>query len=196
MKKERKEELAERLFPTAKAFETWLAKNHAKSPGLLLRIAKKGSGRKSVTYAEALEIALCYGWIDGQRSAKDEETFTQRFTPRTKRSLWSQINRDKTAALIAAGRMQEAGLREIERAKADGRWEAAYYGQKTATVPDDLAAALAASPKAKAFFEQLDSQNRYAILFRIGNVKRAETRARKIAGYVAMLERGEKIHVA
>jgi uncharacterized protein YdeI (YjbR/CyaY-like superfamily) len=189
-----KEELEQRLFATPKAFETWLAKNHAKSPGLWLRLGKKGAVRKSVTYAQALEVALCYGWIDGQRNTWDEETFVQRFTPRTKRSPWSKINTEKANALIAAERMQPPGLAEIERAKADGRWEAAYAGQRDIGVPDDLAAALAKNAKARKVFEQLDRVNRYAILYRIGSVKRAETRARKIAGYVEMLERGEKIH--
>jgi uncharacterized protein YdeI (YjbR/CyaY-like superfamily) len=182
-------------FKTLKAWEAWLKKNHAKSEGIWIRFGSKGSGIPSITYAEAVEGALCYGWIDGQRNKDEVEgTWLQRYTPRRKNSLWSKINRDKAEALIAAGRMQPPGLAEIERAKADGRWEKAYYGQKEATVPDDLAAALAANPRARKFFETLDRVNRYAIVFRIGSVKRAETRARKIAEYVEMLARGEKLH--
>jgi uncharacterized protein YdeI (YjbR/CyaY-like superfamily) len=184
-----------RPFKTLKAWETWLRKNHAKSDGIWIRFGSKGSGIPSITYAEAVEGALCWGWIDGQRNKDEVEgTWLQKYTPRRKNSLWSKINRDKAEALIAAGRMRPPGLAEIERAKADGRWNKAYYGQKEATVPDDLAAALAANPRAAKFFETLDRVNRYAILFRIGNVKRAETRARKIAEFVAMLARGEKVH--
>lgn len=182
-------------FATPRAFETWLAKNHEKSAGLWLRIAKKGAGQTSVTYAEALEVALCYGWIDGQKGKGDDDTtWLQKFTPRSKRSIWSKINREKALALIEAGRMKPAGLREIERAKADGRWEAAYDGQRTATVPDDLAAALAKNAKARRMFETLNSVNRYAILFRIGNAKKPETRARRIEQFVEMLARGETLH--
>lgn len=181
-------------FKTAKAWETWLARNHAKSSGVWLRIAKKDSGTKSVSYAEALDVALCYGWIDGQKGKGDEETWLQRFTPRGARSIWSRINRDKALALIAEGRMKAAGLAEVERAKRDGRWDAAYEPQHTSTVPPDLEAALNAKPAALAFFKTLDSANRYAILWRIANAKKAETRAKRIATFVAMLARGEKIH--
>ena len=181
-------------FKTHKSWETWLAKNHAKSSGVWLRIAKKDSGRTSVSHAEALDVALCYGWIDALRKAADAETFLQRFTPRRARSIWSKINREKIAALIAAGRMKPPGLREVERAKQDGRWEAAYDSQSKATVPPDLEAALKANPKARKFFETLDSQNRYAILFRTASAKRPETRARRIAQFVAMLAEGRKIH--
>jgi len=135
--------LAIRSFANAAAWEVWLAANQETSPGIWLRIAKKASERKSVSHPEALDVAICYGWIDGQRKSADDESFLQKFTPRGKRSIWSKINREKVDALIAAGRMQPAGKREVERAKADGRWEAAYDGQRTATVPDDLAAALA-----------------------------------------------------
>ena len=186
--------LAIRSFANAAAWEVWLAANQETSPGIWLRIAKKASERKSVSHPEALDVAICYGWIDGQRKSADDESFLQKFTPRGKRSIWSKINREKVDALIAAGRMQPAGKREVERAKADGRWEAAYDGQRTATVPDDLAAALAKNAKARRFFEQLNSQNRYAILFRIANAKKSETRARRIANFVAMLARSEKIY--
>ncbi|HVR39257.1 MAG TPA: YdeI/OmpD-associated family protein [Thermoanaerobaculia bacterium] len=181
-------------FKTAKAFETWLARNHAKSDGVWLRIAKKGSGETSVSHAEALDVALCYGWIDALRRSCDDAWFLQRFTPRTRKSIWSKINREKVLALIEAGRMKEAGLKEIERAKADGRWDRAYAGQRTAEVPPDLAAALKKNRAALAFFETLDSKNRYAVLFRIGNAKKEETRARRIATFVEMLAKGEKIY--
>ena len=182
------------LFADARAWERWLAANHDESQGVYLAIAKKDAGRASVTHLDALDVALCYGWIDGVRNKLDEASFLQSFGPRRARSTWSQINRDKVAALIAAGRMRPPGQAEIDRAKADGRWDAAYAGSKSIVVPDDLAAALAARPKAKAFFATLSSQNRYAILFRTGNVKRAETRGKKIAGYITMLERGETIY--
>ena len=183
-----------RRFTTADAFHTWLAKNHSTSRGLWLRIAKKASGVKSVTYAEALDIALCYGWIDGQRKALDETYFLQLFTPRTKRSVWSKINRGKVADLIAAERMQPAGHAEIERAKADGRWESAYDSVKNATVPDDLQKFFDKNPRAKTFFESLTSQNRYAILWRLMTAKRPETRAKRFAQFTEMLKKGEKIH--
>jgi uncharacterized protein YdeI (YjbR/CyaY-like superfamily) len=182
------------LFKTQRAWETWLAKHHAKSPGIWMRIARKGSDLSSVTYLEALEVALCYGWIDGLRKSFDAETFIQKLTPRRKRSMWSKINREKALALIESGRMKPAGLAEVERAKADGRWEAAYDSWKTATVPDDLAAALARNAKARAFFETLSSRNRYAILFRITSAKKSETRQRRIARFVEMLARGETLY--
>jgi len=182
-------------FKTLKAWEAWLKKNHAKSDGIWIRFGSKGSGIPSLTYPEAVEGALCWGWIDGQRNKDDVEgTWLQKYTPRRKTSMWSKINRDKADALIAAGRMQPPGLAEIERAKEDGRWEKAYYGQKESKVPEDFAAALAKNAKARKFFESLDSVNRYAFVFRIGNVKRAETRARKIETYVEMLANGEKLH--
>jgi uncharacterized protein YdeI (YjbR/CyaY-like superfamily) len=182
------------LFSDAGAWEKWLAANHDKSQGVYLAIAKKDSGRASVTHMEALDVALCHGWIDGVRNKLDEVSFLQSFGPRRARSIWSVINRDKVAALIAAGRMRPAGQAEVDRAKADGRWDAAYAGSKTIQVPADLEKALAASPKGKAFFATLSSQNRFAILFRIGNVKKAETRARNVAKFVGMLERGETIY--
>lgn len=181
-------------FADAASWEKWLAKNYDKSPGVYLAIAKKDTGLQSVSHQEALDISLCYGWIDGVRNSLDGERFLQSFGPRRARSTWSQINRDKVTALIAAGRMRPPGQAEIDRAKADGRWDAAYAGQRTITVPADLQQALDAKPKAKAFFATLSSQNRFAILFRVGNVKKEETRARNIAKFVAMLERGETIY--
>jgi uncharacterized protein YdeI (YjbR/CyaY-like superfamily) len=148
----------------------------------------------TVTHPEALDEALCHGWIDGQRRALDETHFLQRFTPRRERSRWSKINRDKATELIRSGAMRPAGQREVDRARADGRWDAAYEGQRTATVPPDLRRALDANEPAAAFFETLDSANRYAILYRIDEAKRPETRARRIEKYVDMLTRGEKLH--
>ncbi len=178
----------------ADAWERWLEEHGAESKGVWLAIPKQGSGRSSPTYAEALDAALCFGWIDGQKAPLDASFFLQRFTPRGARSIWSQRNRDHIDRLIAAGRMRPAGLAEVERAKADGRWDAAYAGQASAEVPEDLRAALDAEPRAAGLFAELDSTNRYAILFRVTNVKRAETRARKIAEYVAMLARGETLY--
>ncbi|GAB3122248.1 YdeI/OmpD-associated family protein [Glaciibacter psychrotolerans] len=172
----------------------WLAVNGTDSPGVQIAIARKGSALPSVTYAEAVETALCFGWIDGRRTGLDETHYLQLFTPRRTRSIWSQINTERATTLIKSGRMMPAGLAEVERAKADGRWQAAYAPASTIQVPDDLTVALAAAPEATAVFENLDSTNRYAILFRIANVKRAETRARKIAEYVGMLGRGETIY--
>lgn len=182
------------VFSSAAEWRAWLEVHGAESTGVQLALGKKGSGIPSVSYLEALETALCFGWIDGQRNRLDETHFRQLYTPRGPRSIWSQINRDRVQALIDAGLMTPAGLAEIDRAKADGRWEAAYAPASTITVPDDLAAALAASPAALALFEQLDSANRYAMLFRIANVKRAETRERKIVTYVEMLARGETLY--
>jgi uncharacterized protein YdeI (YjbR/CyaY-like superfamily) len=181
-------------FASAEAFEAWLGENHAVSPGIWLKLRKKSPGVVALDYARALDVALCYGWIDGQKAAFDDQWWLQRFTPRTARSKWSKVNRDKAAALIEQGRMRSAGRAEVDRAMADGRWEAAYDGSKAATVPDDLAAALAADPAAAEFFATLDRQNRYAILYRVQDAKRPETRARRIETYVAMLARGEKPH--
>jgi uncharacterized protein YdeI (YjbR/CyaY-like superfamily) len=172
----------------------WLETEGGRSPGVWLACVKKDAGVPGVSYADALEAALCHGWIDGQRRTGDERHFLQRFTPRGRRSRWSKINRTRAEALIAAGEMQPGGLAEVERARADGRWEAAYDSHRTATVPDDLRAALDASPRAAAFFAGLDSANRYAVLYRVQEAKRPETRARRIAKYVAMLEAGEKLH--
>jgi uncharacterized protein YdeI (YjbR/CyaY-like superfamily) len=188
------EDLEILLFAAPADLEEWLEANAADSPGLWLKIAKKGAPEPSVTYAEALELALCFGWIDSQKRGLDETHFLQRFTPRRPRGRWSKINREKCEALEAAGALRPAGLAEVEAAKADGRWEAAYEGARTAKVPDDLQAALDANPKAAAFFADLDSTNRYAIIFRLGEPKKPETRARRLHKFVAMLERGEKIH--
>jgi uncharacterized protein YdeI (YjbR/CyaY-like superfamily) len=181
-------------FPSRDGFETWLADNHQSAPGLWLKIARKGSGHTTVDYAQALEVALCYGWIDGQKDKFDEEYWLQRFTPRGPRSKWSKINRDKVDALIASGAMRPAGQAQIDAARADGRWDAAYAGAKSATVPEDLAAALAANPAAHAFFGALDSRNRFAILYRVQDAKKPETRARRLAQYVEMLAEGRKIY--
>jgi uncharacterized protein YdeI (YjbR/CyaY-like superfamily) len=181
-------------FTSQDEWETWLADQHATSPGLWLKIAKKDSGVRTVSYQEALEVALCFGWIDGQKGGLDEVHWRQRFTPRKARSRWSRINRDKAQALIDAGRMHPAGLREVELAKADGRWDVAYEGQRTITVPPDLAEALAGNEEALAFFATLNSANRYAVLYRINDAKRPETRARRIATYVAMLADGKTLH--
>ena len=178
----------------AQEWRRWLAAHAGESDGIRLAIAKKGGDHPSVSYAEAIDEALCVGWIDGQKWSLDEHHFLQGFGPRRARSIWSVINRDKATALIGAGRMQATGLAEVDRAKADGRWDAAYAGSKTIELPAELRAALDAEPAAAAFFETLNAQNRYAILFRLANVKRAETRARKVAQYVAMLGRRETIY--
>jgi uncharacterized protein YdeI (YjbR/CyaY-like superfamily) len=183
------------LFKSAKAFETWLMKNHATSHGLWLKIAKRGANEPSVTYVEAVEIALCWGWIDGQKKGLDDQHFLQRFTPRRARSIWSKINVDKVAALIEAGRMQPAGQVQIDAAKADGRWAQAYDGARTATVPEDLQAALDANPQAKAFFATINASNRYAVTWRVQTAVKPEPRARRIAQLVDMLARGEVVHI-
>jgi uncharacterized protein YdeI (YjbR/CyaY-like superfamily) len=180
-------------FASQVEWEAWLEDNHG-SAGVWIKMAKKGSGIDSVRYPEVLDSALCFGWIDGRREALDDRYFLQRFTPRRPRSKWSRINREKVERLIAAGRMRPAGLAEVERAKADGRWEAAYEAQSRMTVPDDLQRELDARPKAKAFFAELGSQNRYAILYRLEDAKRPETRARRLAKFVAMLEAGETVY--
>ncbi|WP_406308415.1 YdeI/OmpD-associated family protein [Streptomyces griseoaurantiacus] len=181
-------------FASAEAFEAWLGENHAASPGIWLKLRKKGPEVVALDYAQALEVALCYGWIDGQKATFDDQWWLQRFTPRRPGSRWSKINRDKATALVEQGRMRPPGQAEIDRARADGRWAAAYDGARTATVPEDLAAALAAVPAAAAFFETLDRRNRYAVLYRVQDAKKAETRARRIEKFVAMLARGEKPH--
>jgi uncharacterized protein YdeI (YjbR/CyaY-like superfamily) len=181
-------------FKTPRSFETWLARNHSKADGLHVKIAKKASGIRSIRYDEALEIALCYGWIDGQSKSIDEQWYWQRFTPRRTRSMWSKRNRDIVARLIEEGRMQPGGQAEIDRAKADGRWDAAYDSPANAVVPDDLMAALRKVPRAKRFFESLDPQNRYAILHRLMTAKKPETRARRIETFVEMLGEGRKLH--
>ena len=180
-------------FESPAAFAAWLAE-HPDAAGAWLKIAKKGAARPTISYAEALEVAICFGWIDGQKGALDDQCWRQRFTPRGPASRWSKINVEKAEALIVAGTMRPAGLREVERARADGRWARAYAGQASVEVPDDLRAALAADDTARAFFETISGANRYAILYRISSVKKPETRARKIAQYVAMLARHETLH--
>lgn len=174
------------------AWRAWLEENHAIASGVQLALAK---GRATgITYAQALDEALCFGWIDGRKQGSSDTEWLQTFTPRRARSIWSKRNREHVERLEQSGRMTDAGRAEVARARADGRWDAAYAGPKDAVVPAELAEALAASPRASATFDTLSSQNRFAILFRLGNAKRPETRARKIAEYVAMLERGETIH--
>jgi uncharacterized protein YdeI (YjbR/CyaY-like superfamily) len=189
-----KQDLPILAFAAAQDWEAWLAAHHATARGLWLRIAKKDAGEPSVSYDEALDVALCYGWIDGQKAACDERAWLQKFTPRGRRSKWSRVNRDRATALLAQGRVQPAGLEQIEQAQQDGRWEAAYESQSRATVPDDLQRALEAHPAAQAFFATLDSANRYAILYRLHDAKRPETRARRLDQFIAMLAEGKKLH--
>jgi uncharacterized protein YdeI (YjbR/CyaY-like superfamily) len=181
-------------FDDTHAWDAWLAAHHADSAGVWLKIAKKGSGGRSISYSDALDVALCHGWIDGQKGRLDDDYWLQRFTPRKPGSRWSKINTERASELMSSGRMRPAGLREVERAQADGRWEQAYESQSRVTVPEDLARALAANPRARAFFATLDSTNRYAVLYRIGTAKRPETRANRIATFVAMLSEHKKIH--
>jgi uncharacterized protein YdeI (YjbR/CyaY-like superfamily) len=181
-------------FATQSEWESWLEANGSTSSGVWLRLAKKSAEQPTVTYAQALESSLCHGWIDGKKQSDDKHYWLQRFTPRAAKSIWSKINKAKAEELIAAERMRPAGLAAIERAKLDGRWERAYSSASTSTVPDDLQQALDANSRAETFFATLNSQNRYAILFRIQNVKRAETRAKKIAQFIEMLSNGEKLH--
>ncbi|WP_431678716.1 YdeI/OmpD-associated family protein [Kitasatospora sp. KL5] len=181
-------------FDSAEEFETWLAEHHGSSPGIWLKLRKKAPGVTALDYPQALDAALCFGWIDAQKRSFDDLHWLQRFCPRTARSRWSKINREKAEALAAQGRMRPAGQAEIDRAKADGRWEAAYDSPRTATVPEDLAAALAAVPVAAENFAALNGANRYAILHRVQEAKRPETRARRIEQFVAMLAAGEKPH--
>jgi uncharacterized protein YdeI (YjbR/CyaY-like superfamily) len=181
-------------FATSRAWSEWLEAHHASSRGLLLKIAKKGAGAASVTYAEALECALAWGWIDGQKGKCDDVWWLQRFTPRTAKSPWSKINRAKAEALIAAGTMEMPGLAEVERAKRDGRWERAYDGARSSELPADLVAAFARNARARKFFDTLDSANRYAILYRVQAAKKPETRAERIARFVALCAAHETIH--
>jgi uncharacterized protein YdeI (YjbR/CyaY-like superfamily) len=176
------------------AWAEWLKENHAKSSGVWLRLAKKGSKLKSVTYDEAIESALCFGWIDGQKKGYDDKAWLQKMTPRGPRSIWSKINREKAEALIASGRMKPAGLEAIERARQGGQWDAAYDSQSGATVPPDLQAELDKSKAAREFFATLNSVNRYAILHRIQTATKPETRAKRIQKFIEMLKRQEKIH--
>lgn len=189
-----KAELPTLSFRTPRAFSDWLADHHASSRGIWLKLAKKASGAASITYAEAIDVALAWGWIDGQKRRGDHAWWLQKFTPRGARSLWSKINREKALAVIEAGAMQPSGLAEVERAKRDGRWDGAYEPASRATVPDDLQAALAKNARAAAFFAKLDARNRYSVLWRVQTAKKAETRQKRIATLVAMLARGEKVH--
>ena len=187
--------LSELLVADADAWRAWLREHHGDEIGVELVLAKKGTTEPtSLTYEQALDEALCHGWIDGRLRRRDERTFRQRFTPRRARSQWSERNVGHVERLLGEGRMQPAGLAAVQRAKADGRWEEAYPGQKTIEVPDDLAQALAAEPRARANFELLSSQNRYAVLYRIHSAKRSDTRTRRIEEFVAMLARGETVH--
>jgi uncharacterized protein YdeI (YjbR/CyaY-like superfamily) len=183
-----------KAFNSKETWAVWLEKNHRESSGLWLRLAKKGSPLQSVSYAEALEVALCFGWIDGQKKPESARAWLQRFVPRSNKSIWSKINREKALLLQANGQMKPAGIEAIENAKQNGRWDAAYDSPRGASVPTDFAVALEKNPPAKVFFEKLDRANRYAFLWRIQTVKRAETRTRKIETFIAMLEKGEKIH--
>jgi len=180
-------------FESAAAWETWLGEHHETSPGVWLKIAKKASGVASVSYDEALDAALCHGWIDAKKRSFDDTFFLQKFTARRPRSVWSRRNREKAAQLIEAGRMRSAGLEQVELAKADGRWDAAYEGSASAAVPDDLRRALDRNPAAAEFFAALDRTNRYAVLWRIQTAKRSETRARRIERLVQMLAEGRKL---
>jgi Uncharacterized protein conserved in bacteria len=182
------------LFENQQAFEEWLADHYDKSPGIRMQIAKKNSGLTSASYAEALDVALCYGWIDSQKESLDERSYLQRFTPRGPKSIWSKVNVGKVEQLIANGRMKPPGLEAIEKAKQNGLWDKAYASSSNVTMPEDLAAALEQNAKAAAFYETLNKQNKFAILFRIHNVKKEETRKKKIMQFVEMLEKGEKIY--
>lgn len=187
--------LSELLLADADAWRRWLRAHHDDEAGVELVLAKKGTTEPTeLTYDQALDEALCHGWIDGQVRRRDERTYRQRFTPRRARSQWSERNVGHVERLLAEGRMQSAGVAAVQRAKEDGRWEAAYPGQKAITVPDDLARGLAAEPKAQANFELLSSQNRYAVLFRIHSAKHSDTRTRRIEDFVTMLARGETVH--
>ena len=181
-------------FANQRAWEAWLAKHHRTAHGVWLKIAKKASGHASVSYDEAVEGALCYGWIDGQKKSFDARWWLQKFTPRRAKSIWSKINRGKALRLIQSGRMKAAGLREVHGAKRDGRWISAYDSQRTMRVPADLRAALNKHAKAKAFFQELSAGNRYAILWRVHDAKRPETRAKRIADFVRRLRRREALH--
>jgi uncharacterized protein YdeI (YjbR/CyaY-like superfamily) len=181
-------------FASQKAFASWLEKNHSRSEGVLVQVAKRGSGIRSVTYAEAVEAALCYGWIDGQGKRLDDDYYLQRFTPRRARSMWSKINRGRATALIESGAMRPAGMREVERAQADGRWDAAYDSPKSAQIPEALEQRLRTNTAARKFFESLDSRNRYAILHRLSTAKKGETVERRAEKFFEMLKNGEMIY--
>jgi uncharacterized protein YdeI (YjbR/CyaY-like superfamily) len=190
----RKQDLPVISFASREAWDVWLEEHHTSSDGLWLKIAKQGSDIASISYAEAVEVALCYGWIDSQKAKFDEEHWLQRFTPRRPGGKWSKANRDKAEELIARGLMKPAGLQEVEQARADGRWDAAYAGQRSMMIPDDLQLALEKNERARQFFATLDNRNRYAILYRIQTVKKPETRAQRIEKFIAMLGEHEKIY--
>jgi uncharacterized protein YdeI (YjbR/CyaY-like superfamily) len=181
-------------FSAPAAWLRWLERHHDSSPGLWIKLAKKGSGQPSITYDQAVDGALRWGWIDGQKRGHDERAWLQKFTPRGARSVWSKINRDKALGLIARGEMQPPGLAEVERAQRDGRWDAAYDSPRNAQLPEDFAAALAQQPRAAEFFAKLNSANRYAMLWRLQTAKREDTRKKRIELFIAMLARGEKLH--
>ena len=187
-------ELPIKAFASKTKWAEWLAKQHDKSAGVWLKLAKKDSGIPSVTYEEALDVALCYGWIDGQKKGFDDKYWLQKFTPRGPKSIWSKLNTEKAERLIAAGEMKPAGLKAVEAARQDGRWESAYSSQRNMTVPEDFQAALDKNKKAETFFTTLNSANRYAILFRIQTAKKAETRAKRIQQFIQMLVRGQKLY--
>jgi len=181
-------------FENKKKWTSWLAKGHARSTGVWLKLAKKDSGIASVTYEEALDVALCYGWIDGQKKGFDDKYWLQKFTPRGPKSIWSKINTEKVEKLIQGGEMQTAGLEAMEAAKKDGRWDAAYASQKNIGIPEDFQSTLDKNKKARDFFATLKSSERYSFLFRIQTAKKAETRAKRIQQFVEMLEKHEKFH--
>jgi uncharacterized protein YdeI (YjbR/CyaY-like superfamily) len=187
-------ELPQRLFASPSEWEQWLDQNHKRSRGVWLKIAKRRGGAASVSYADALEIALLFGWIDGQKQTCDERFWLQKFTPRGPRSRWSETNRATATRLIESGRMRPGGLAAVEGAKADGRWRGAYAPQSRASVPPDLRRALDAEPSARSFFDALDSHNRYAVLYRVQDAKKPETRAKRIAEFVRMLANGETLY--
>jgi uncharacterized protein YdeI (YjbR/CyaY-like superfamily) len=189
-----RDDLPVRRFASRAAWEKWLATNHERSPGVWIELAKKDSGLDSVSRADALEVALCYGWIDSQSMTVDDKRYRQRFTPRRSRSKWSKINCAAVERLQAEGRLAPAGIREMEAARCDGRWDAAYDSPRTIAIPPDLEARLGTSPRARRAFQKLDSQNRYAILYRLHDAKRADTRQRRLDQFVAMLEAGRTIH--
>ncbi len=189
-----KAELAILLFESQSAFEDWLERNAGLSPGVWLQLAKKGSGIASLSYAEAVESALCFGWIDSQKKKHDEATWIQKFSPRGAKSIWSKVNKEKVKALIESGRMTPSGMRAIENAKQNGNWDNAYEPQSAALLPEDFSAALQASTKAKTFYDTLNSRNQYAILFRLQQAKKEDTRQRRIRQFIEMLEQGEKIY--
>ncbi len=187
-------ELEIMLFETGEDWEEWLDANHKTSSGIWLKIVKKGADKTSPSYSEALDVALCFGWIDSQKGKFDDDFYLQRFTPRRRNSKWSQINVDKATALIEQGKMRASGMHEVEMAKSDGRWDAAYLSQSNIKVPDDLQKALDDNESARDFFNTLDSANRYAILYRVTTAKKTETRKKRIKQFVDMLAKGEKIH--